>query len=72
VNTTWYRREESKPLFRQICVGSGVPGKGVPASQRAQAQSPAGMTTSSKTSPRWFSPPRETSFDLAVSSVTGL
>ena len=36
---TWYRRLESKPDFRQIWVGSGVPGNGVWASHLAQAHS---------------------------------
>src|SRR5204863_6343830 len=39
VYTTWYMRVGSKPFFRQIWPGSGVPGNGLPASQRAQAQS---------------------------------
>ena len=68
VNTTWYSRVASKPFFRQICVASGVPGNGWAASQRAHAQSWRGITTSSNTSPRWLSPPRDTSLAFAVSS----
>ena len=72
VNTTWYRRVASKPFFRQICVGSGVPGNGLAASHFAQAQSVEAMATSPETSPRWFSPVRDTSLESRVSMLAGL
>jgi hypothetical protein len=62
----------SKPLRRQICVASGVPGKGLPASHRAQAQSAGAISVSPITSPRVDSAVRITRRDWRGSRLTGL
>src|SRR5262245_25849940 len=72
VNTTWYSRLGSNPDFRQSCVGSGVAGNGVLASQRAQAQSPAAIVTSPRTPTASLSPPGEVRAAFVVSRLAGL
>src|SRR5687767_11819174 len=72
VKTTWYSRDGSNPPFTQICVGSGVPGKGFSALQRAHAQSLLATVRSPLIFPSIVSPVRVTSVAFAVSSVAGL
>ncbi len=66
---TMYSLAGSKPPLTQICVGSGVPGKGSVALQLAQAQSLLGTTTSPIGVPSCSSPVRVTSLAWVVSSV---
>src|SRR4051812_32028879 len=56
----------------QICVGSGVPGKGAAAVHLAHAQSVDGTVFSPETTPSIVSAVRVTSVALVVSSDCGL
>jgi hypothetical protein len=55
VNTTWCTLLGANPFLRQICVGSGVPGNGFAALQRAHAQSLLGITVTPETTPSMVS-----------------
>src|SRR6185503_19991653 len=51
VYTTWYSSLESNPFFRQIRVGSGVPGNGLAALHFAHANSVGGIVLESPITP---------------------
>src|SRR3954464_7550836 len=55
VNASWYSSFGSKPFFRQICVGSGVPGNGLVALHFAHAQSVLGIVVVAPMVPSGFS-----------------
>ena len=62
----------AKPFFRQICVGSGVPGNGFAALQLAQAQSLLGIAVTPVTMPSMVSWSCDSRCACDVSRVTGL
>src|SRR5436190_18878338 len=63
-----YSSDGSKPFFKQMCVGSGVPGNGV-CSHVANAQSVLAMLTTPPLTPTGLSDTAEINLAFVVSSV---